>query len=217
MNEIFSEKIKKLRLTKGLTQEQLAKLVYVSRSAVAKWEQNRGFPNIEALQKMSEIFEVSIDDLLSDKELEIIKVMNSKKISIQRKIIIVLSVFMSIILLLFITLAIVYHPRTISKYIDCNENTFNKIEIENHDETTLRIDEAEELLNEILNIKVIPSYLFVKKTVTSYTIYIYYETDTYQINGNYIYDGENRTYFNVVNCNFYDLVNEYIQRLDDHF
>lgn len=161
---------------------------------------------------MSEIFEVSIDDLLSDKELEIIKVINNKKISIQRKIIIVLSVFMSIILLLFIAVAIVYHPRTLSKYINVNDNTFNKIEVVNYDETILSIDEveAENFLNEILNIKVIPSYLFVNKMVTSYTIYIYYETDTYQVNGNYIYDGENRTYFNVVNCNFYDIVRKYI-------
>lgn len=74
---------------------------------------------------------------MSDKEVEIIKVMNIKKISIQRKIIIILSVFMAIALLLFITIAIIYHPRTISKYIDCNDNSFNKIEIVNYDEKTL--------------------------------------------------------------------------------
>ncbi len=52
MSEFFSDKLKKLRLSKNLTQDQLAKLIYVSRSAVAKWEQNRGFPNIDALQRI---------------------------------------------------------------------------------------------------------------------------------------------------------------------
>lgn len=52
MSEFFSDKLKKLRLSKNLTQDQLAKLIYVSRSAVAKWEQNRSFPNIDALQRI---------------------------------------------------------------------------------------------------------------------------------------------------------------------
>ena len=93
MSEFFSDKLKKLRLSKNLTQDQLAKLIYVSRSAVAKWEQNRGFPNIDAFQRISKIFEVSIDDLLSDKELKILEITNNKKkISLQRKIIISLSI-----------------------------------------------------------------------------------------------------------------------------
>ena len=78
MSEFFSDKLKKLRLSKNLTQDQLAKLIYVSRSAVAKWEQNRGFPNIDAFQRISKIFEVSIDDLLSDKELKILEITNNK-------------------------------------------------------------------------------------------------------------------------------------------
>lgn len=78
MSEFFSDKLKKLRLSKNLTQDQLAKLIYVSRSAVAKWEQNRGFPYIDALQRISKIFEVSIDELLSDKELKILVITNNK-------------------------------------------------------------------------------------------------------------------------------------------
>lgn len=212
MGEFFSDKFKKLRLSKNLTQDQLAKLIYVSRSAVAKWEQNRGFPNIDALQRISKIFEVSIDDLLSDKELKILEVTNNKKkISLQRKIIISLSILTAIILIAFITLTVIYHPRTISKYVKSNSNNFVKIEIVNYDEDIVVIEknEATNFLNEILTIKVIPSYLFVQKVVSSYTVNLYYDDAEYQLNNYYIYDGKNKTYFNIVNGNIYDLVNKY--------
>lgn len=65
----FGEKIQKLRTEMGLTQEQLAKELYVSRTAISKWESNRGYPNIESLKQLSKIFSVSIDDLLSGEEL----------------------------------------------------------------------------------------------------------------------------------------------------
>ncbi|HCS24500.1 MAG TPA: hypothetical protein DIU44_01090 [Acholeplasmatales bacterium] len=213
MSEFFSDKLKKLRLSKNLTQDQLAKLIYVSRSAVAKWEQNRGFPNIDALQRISKIFEVSIDDLLSDKELKILEVINNKKkISLQRKIIISLSILTAIILIAFISLTVIYHPRTISKYVKSNSNNnFVKIEIINYDEDIIVVEksEADSFLNEILAIKVIPSYLFVQKVVSSYTVNLYYDDTVYQLNNYYIYDGKTRTYFNIVNGNIYDLVNKY--------
>ncbi len=213
MSEFFSDKLKKLRLSKNLTQDQLAKLIYVSRSAVAKWEQNRGFPNIDALQRISKIFEVSIDDLLSDKELKILEVTNNKKkISLQRKIIISLSILTAIILIVFISLTVIYHPRTISKYVKQNSNNnFVKIEIVNYDEDIIVIEKnkANSFLNEILAIKVIPSYLFVQKAVSSYTVNLYYDDTVYQLNNYYIYDGKTRTYFNIVNGNIYDLVNKY--------
>lgn len=213
MSEFFSDKLKKLRLSKNLTQDQLAKLIYVSRSAVAKWEQNKGFPNIDALQRISKIFEVSIDDLLSDKELKILEVINNKKkISLQRKIIISLSILTAIILIAFISLTVIYHPRTISKYVKSNSNNnFVKIEIINYDENIIVVEksEADSFLNEILAIKVIPSYLFVQKVVSSYTVNLYYDDTVYQLNNYYIYDGKTRTYFNIVNGNIYDLVNKY--------
>ena len=213
MSEFFSDKLKKLRLSKNLTQDQLAKLIYVSRSAVAKWEQNRGFPNIDALQRISKIFEVSIDDLLSDKELKILEITNNKKkISLQRKIIISLSILTAIILIAFISLTVIYHPRTISKYVKSNsKNNFVKIEIINYDEDIIVVkkSEANSFLNEILAIKVIPSYLFVQKVVSSYTVNLYYDDTVYQLNNYYIYDGKTRTYFNIVNGNIYDLVNKY--------
>lgn len=65
----FHEKLQQLRKRKGLTQEQLAEKLYVSRTAVSKWESGRGYPNLESLKAISALFSVSIDDLLSGGEL----------------------------------------------------------------------------------------------------------------------------------------------------
>lgn len=61
----FAEKIKKLRNDKGMTQEELAEGVFVSRVAVSKWETGRGYPNIDSLQQIAKVFDVSVDSLLS--------------------------------------------------------------------------------------------------------------------------------------------------------
>lgn len=65
----FNEKLQGLRKEKGLTQEELAESLYVSRTAVSKWESGRGYPNIESLKDISKFFSVSIDDLLSGEKL----------------------------------------------------------------------------------------------------------------------------------------------------
>ena len=65
----FNEKLQELRKRKGLTQEELAEVLYVSRTAISKWESGRGFPNIESLKAISKYFSVSLDELLSGEEL----------------------------------------------------------------------------------------------------------------------------------------------------
>jgi transcriptional regulator with XRE-family HTH domain len=65
----FNEKLQELRKNKGLTQEELAEILYVSRTAISKWESGRGYPNIESLKEISKFFDVSIDDLLSGEKL----------------------------------------------------------------------------------------------------------------------------------------------------
>ena len=65
----FHEKLQQLRKSKGLTQEELAEVLYVSRTAVSKWESGRGYPNIDSLKTISSYFSVSLDDLLSSNEL----------------------------------------------------------------------------------------------------------------------------------------------------
>lgn len=65
----FHEKLQQLRKKHNLTQEQLAEQLYVSRTAVSKWESGRGYPNLESLKTISKLFAVSIDELLSNDEL----------------------------------------------------------------------------------------------------------------------------------------------------
>ena len=61
----FSEKLQQLRKQKGITQEALAQALYVSRTAISKWESGKGFPNISSLQAIAKFFSVSVDELLS--------------------------------------------------------------------------------------------------------------------------------------------------------
>ena len=65
----FGEKLKALRTERGLTQEQLAARLYVSRTAVSKWETGGGSPNLDSLQAVARLFDVSVDDLLSADDL----------------------------------------------------------------------------------------------------------------------------------------------------
>ena len=64
----FNEKIQELRKQKGLTQEELAVSLYVSRTAISKWESGRGYPNIESLKDIAKFFSVTVDELLSTDE-----------------------------------------------------------------------------------------------------------------------------------------------------
>lgn len=64
----FNEKLQALRKQKGLTQEELAAQLFVSRTAVSKWESGRGYPNIDSLKAISKFFSVTIDELLSGEE-----------------------------------------------------------------------------------------------------------------------------------------------------
>ena len=64
----FSEKLQGLRKGRSLTQEQLAEALYVSRTAVSKWESGRGYPSIDSLREISQFFSVTIDELISPNE-----------------------------------------------------------------------------------------------------------------------------------------------------
>ena len=65
----FNEKLQELRKQKGLTQEELAESLFVSRTAISKWESGRGYPNIDSLKAISRFFGVTVDELLSGDEL----------------------------------------------------------------------------------------------------------------------------------------------------
>ena len=75
----LNKKLQELRKQKGLTQEELADILYVSRTAISKWESGRGLPTIDSLMNIAKYFCVSIDELLSGDEILQIASEDSKK------------------------------------------------------------------------------------------------------------------------------------------
>ena len=61
----FRENLQHLRATRNMTQEQLAMLLGVSRQSVTKWEAAKSYPEMDKLLKMCQIFECSLDDLVT--------------------------------------------------------------------------------------------------------------------------------------------------------
>ena len=68
----LSEKIQKLRKEHGLTQEQFAEQLFVSRTAVSKWETGRGIPSIDSLKMIANRFHITLDQLISPEEVIVI-------------------------------------------------------------------------------------------------------------------------------------------------
>lgn len=60
----FSEKLKEIRKNEGLSQEQLAEKIGVSRQAITKWETGKGLPDVENIVILAEIFKITLDELL---------------------------------------------------------------------------------------------------------------------------------------------------------
>jgi transcriptional regulator with XRE-family HTH domain len=68
MSMKFAEKLKSIRKQAGMSQEQLAEKMMVSRQAITKWESDKGMPDIENLKQLSKLLDVSIDYLLDGRE-----------------------------------------------------------------------------------------------------------------------------------------------------
>lgn len=75
----FGEKLKKLRKENNITQDELAEKIYVTRTAISKWETGTGYPSLDSLKMLSKIFGTSLDDLISDEDIENQKILNKKK------------------------------------------------------------------------------------------------------------------------------------------
>lgn len=75
----FSEKLKKLRADNNITQDELAEKIFVTRTAVSKWETDAGYPNLESLKMLSKVFGISLDELVSDEYIESKKILEEKQ------------------------------------------------------------------------------------------------------------------------------------------
>ena len=109
----FNEKLQELRKNRGLTQEELAELLFVSRAAVSKWESGRGYPNIESLKEIAKFFSVSIDELLSGEKL--LSIAESEKKADVRRICNLLFGFADLLFLLLVILPL--YPNTVNGFV----------------------------------------------------------------------------------------------------
>ena len=100
----LNEKLQELRKQKGLTQEELAEALYVSRTAISKWESGRGYPNIDSLKAIAKFFCVSIDDLLSGEEILILAEEDNKQKQSHLRDLLFGLLDLSVLLLLFLPL-----------------------------------------------------------------------------------------------------------------
>ena len=116
---IFKEKLLELRKQKGWSQEELGNNLDVSRQTISKWESGQSTPEMEKLVKISEIFEISLDEL-------IIGIKNEVKDSVEEnkddkpkksKIKIVFMILLILVLLLFFG-AITYRVGCFKKILD---------------------------------------------------------------------------------------------------
>ena len=73
------QEIKLFMKQKGITQEELAQSLYVSRTAISKWESGRGYPNIDSLKAIAKFFSVTVDQLLSSDEILTIAVQDKRE------------------------------------------------------------------------------------------------------------------------------------------
>ena len=60
----IADKIKNARIQKGYTQEQVAENLFVSRQTISNWENGKSLPDILSIMRMSELYELSLDELM---------------------------------------------------------------------------------------------------------------------------------------------------------
>lgn len=100
----FKDKLKKIRQEKGLTQQALADAIYVSRSAVAKWESGLGYPNDASYAALIEYLKVEADYFETENKEEVI-VEKNRYISILKKVASVISVLLLLVISFLLPIA----------------------------------------------------------------------------------------------------------------
>lgn len=101
----ISEEIKNQRLKNKWTQEQLAEILNVSRSTVSSWEVGRNYPDLETIVALSDLFEISLDELLKGDRTMIERITDDTKVrKVQTKKIKFLGVGIGILLIVSIIL-----------------------------------------------------------------------------------------------------------------
>ena len=114
----FNKKLQELRKARSLTQEELAEALFVSRTAISKWESGRGYPNLDSLKEISRFFSVSIDELICTEEI-ISAAEDEKKECVDKYISLIcnmLDIFLGLLLFLPVFGNGADHPASVSIY-----------------------------------------------------------------------------------------------------
>ena len=81
MNETFGQRFARLRKEKGLTQDDIAQKVNISAQAVSKWENDISMPDISVLPLLSDILDITLDELLGKAKKQDVKLVEEKDIN----------------------------------------------------------------------------------------------------------------------------------------
>ena len=96
----FSENVKKHRVNNGLTQEQLARKLFVTKQAISKWETGKGYPDASTLPAIAEVLDISLDQLMGTNEKRNMrKVIKTLKISFISVVLLALIIVLTVPLL----------------------------------------------------------------------------------------------------------------------
>lgn len=139
----IGERIKMYRKEKNLTQEELANILSVSRSAVSNWEIGRNYPDLDCIVLLSDILQISLDHLLKGDDVMVKQIAHEQKSNRSNKRIII---YLSILSLLFvlITGTILYQTTDFNQFISPKKVANVEISKENQNEwTQIMFDQKE--------------------------------------------------------------------------
>lgn len=94
----IGKRIKELRTINNLTQEDLAKKLFVTRNAISKWETGKGLPNVESIKLLAKTFNVSTDYLINDEEYQELTIINTRELEFNKNLIYALILFVVFVL-----------------------------------------------------------------------------------------------------------------------
>jgi len=103
----ISENIKRLRLEKNLTQQEVADDLFVTRQCISRWESGKTIPDIESMEKLSVVFGCTINDIFEEKTLQELAIKNTVIQKSQKKHVLILSIA-SIILLIGLVTSVLF-------------------------------------------------------------------------------------------------------------
>ena len=94
----LGEKIKKFRKENNLTQQDLANKLFVSRSLIAKWEQGRGMPTVDVIEKLAILMDISFEEIIGEKEIRECAIESNKVVKSHRRFSIIFMIISSFFL-----------------------------------------------------------------------------------------------------------------------